>query len=413
MTEKNNSAAHFALTRAACYIGIMVQAITINFAPMLFVTFMGDFGFSVGQVSALITLTFIVQFVIDFLCVFIVGRISYRALSCTAHVFAFCGLVMMTFLPYVMSPFAGICLSILVYSAGSGLIEVIVSPIVESCPSKNKAAEMSLLHSFYCWGQTATVILSTVYFFAVGLDSWRVLSLAWAVVPLVNFFLFLFCPMNTSEQTEKSMRMRSLFSSCDFILLLAVILCAGAAELAVSQWASAYCETALGVTKAVGDLAGPMAFAVCMGIARVGYSIFGHRIRLERYMLASGILCAAGYLVISFSPFAWMGLAGFGICGLSVGVLWPGALSLAAKHVDGGGTMFAMLSFAGDAGCTLGPLIAGVFASYADGDIGYGISCATVFPLILCVAVAVLIFRFGRKTKKTSGSTLTRHSTSK
>ena len=394
----------FALTRAACYLGIMVQAITINFIPMLFVTFMGEYGLTVGQVSALVALTFIVQFTVDFLCVFAVRHISYRSLSCTAHILASAGLALMAFLPDHTDPFVGLCISILVYSTGSGLIEVIVSPIVESCPSRNKAAEMSLLHSFYCWGQTVTVILSTVYFFTVGIESWRMLSLLWAAVPLVNFFLFLFCPMNTAEQTEKSMSIRTLVSSLEFVLLLAVIMCAGAAELAVSQWASAYCETALGVSKAVGDLAGPMAFAVCMGVARIGYGILGRRIRLERYMLASGILCVAGYLVISLSPYAWMGLAGFGICGLAVGVLWPGALSLAAKHIDGGGTMFAMLSFAGDAGCTLGPFIAGMFASSADGNIGFGILCTTVFPAVLCIAVAVLIFRFGRMKKKSAGS---------
>ena len=400
MTDKRASG--FALTKIACYIGIMVQAVTINFVPMLFVAFMGEFGLGVGQISALVALTFIVQFTVDFLCVFIVGRVSYRALSCTAHILAAAGLALMPLLPYVTDPFLGLCIAVLVYSTGSGLIEVIVSPIVESCPSSNKTAEMSLLHSFYCWGQTATVILSTVFFCFAGIDSWRVLSLVWAAVPLVNFFLFLSCPMNTSEQSEKSMRMKTLISNCDFLLLLVIIMCAGAAELAVAQWASAYCETALGVDKTVGDLAGPMAFAVCMGIARVGYGILGNRVRLERYMLASGILCVAGYLVIAFAPYAWLGLAGFGICGLAVGVLWPGTLSLAARHVDGGGTMFAMLSFAGDAGCTLGPFIAGMLAESAGGDIGYGISAAAVFPLVLCVAVALLILRLGKKEKNTA-----------
>ncbi len=395
------SFSRFALTRTACYIGIMVQAITINFIPMLFVTFMGEFGLTVGQVSALVALTFIVQFTVDFLCVFAVRRISYRVLSCSAHVFASAGLALMAILPYLTDPFVGLCIAIFVYSSGSGLIEVIVSPIVESCPSKNKTAEMSLLHSFYCWGQTATVILSTAFFFAFGTGSWRVLSLLWSAVPLVNFFLFLFCPMNTSEQTEKNMGIRALFSNLDFLMLLVVMMGAGAAELAVAQWASAYCETALGVSKTVGDLAGPMAFALCMGIARVGYSILGHRVRLERYMLASGLLCVAGYLVISLSPYAWMGLAGFGICGFAVGILWPGAFSLAAKHIDGGGTMFALLSFSGDAGCTLGPYIAGMFAASAGGDIGYGISCAAVFPAMLCAALAVLIMRFNKRTAKT------------
>ena len=374
--RNNTAAGGYALTKTASYLGYVVQAITINFAPMLFVTFMGELGLSVGQVSALIALTFTVQFTVDFLSVFLVRIISYRVLVCTANLLAACGLSLMAVLPSVMSPFLGLCLAILVYSTGSGFIEVVVSPIIESCPSKNKAAEMSFLHSFYCWGQMATVGLSTLFFALVGISSWRVLTFMWAAVPAVNFLLFLFCPMNMTEQTEKSKGIRALFAKPDFLVIMLIILCSGASEIAVSQWASAYCETALGVTKTVGDIAGPMAFALCMGISRLGYSLLGHKVRLERFMLASGLMCFAGYMVISLSPYAWMGLCGFGICGLAVGILWPGAFSLASKHVDGGGTMFALLSFSGDAGCTIGPFLAGIFASGREGDIGYGISCS-------------------------------------
>ena len=403
--RNNNAAGGYAITKAASYLGYVVQAITINFAPMLFVTFMGELGLSVGQVSALIALTFTVQFTVDFLSVFLVRLISYRVLICTANLLAAVGLSLMAVLPSLMPPFAGLCLAILVYSTGSGFIEVVVSPIIESCPSKNKEAEMSFLHSFYCWGQMATVGLSTLFFALVGISFWRVLTFLWAAVPMLNFFLFLVCPMNMSEQTEKSKGIRYLFAKPDFLVIMLIILCSGASEIAVSQWASAYCETALGVSKTVGDIAGPMAFALCMGASRLGYSLLGHKVRLERFMLTSGLVCFIGYMVISLSPYAWMGLCGFGICGLAVGILWPGAFSLASKHIDGGGTMFALLSFSGDAGCMVGPFVAGILASGREGDIGYGISCASVFPVVLCIALVVLLLRLGangRKNKKIS-----------
>ncbi len=391
---------NYSITKTASYVGYIVQAIMINFAPMLFVTFMGEFGLSVAQVSVLVALTFFVQLTVDFLSVFLIKRISYRALTCTAHALAAAGLALMAVLPDVISPFAGLCAAVVVYSSGSGIIEVVISPIIESCPTKNKAAEMSLLHSFYCWGQMSAVGLSTLYFALRGITEWRTLALLWALVPLANFFVFLICPLNTSAQTEKSASLRALLTNADFLVTMLIILCSGASEIAVSQWASAYCETALGVSKTVGDIAGPMAFALCMGITRLGYSMLGHKVRLERFMLASGILCVAGYLVISFSPYAWMGLAGFGIVGFSVGILWPGVFSLASRYIDGGGTMFALLSFSGDAGCMLGPALAGLCAAGMGDDIGFGISCASVFPVVLCLGLGTFMVRLAKHTKK-------------
>ena len=391
----------YTLTKIASYVGYVVQAITINFTPLLFVCFMREFSLSIEEVSALVALTFTVQFAVDFLSVFLVRRISYRVLILIAHVLSCLGLLSMAILPSLMPAFWGLCISIVVYSSGSGFIEVVVSPIIESCPSKNKAAQMSLLHSFYCWGQVATVGVSTLFFAFFGVESWRWMTLIWACVPFCNFFCFLFCPLDLEAETQKSRGIRSLFSSVEFILLMLVITCSGAAEIAVSQWASAYCETALGVSKTVGDIIGPMAFAVCMGVSRLGYSLFAQNFKLERVMLTSSLLCVAGYLVVSLSPYAWLGLVGFGICGLAVGVLWPGAFSLASRHVDGGGTMYALLSFSGDAGCTLGPLIAGICASYRGDDIGFGISCATVFPALLCVWMLSFIRIIAKRNKNT------------
>ncbi len=392
-------AKNYSLTKTAAYIGYVVQAICVNFAPMLFVTFMSEFDLSVEQLSLLITVTFTVQFTVDFLSVFLVRKISYRVLVCTAHALSAIGLCSLAVLPSVIYPTAALVLSVIVYSAGSGLIEVVISPIIESCPSKNKAAQMSFLHSFYSWGQVLTVLLSTVFFVAFGVEEWRALSLIWAAVPTVNFVLFLVCPLNIEEQAERSASVGHLFKNADFLILMLIIMCSGAAEIAVSQWASAYCETGLGVSKTVGDIAGPCAFAVCMGISRLGYALLGERLKLRYAMLASGALCLLGYLIIALSPVAVIGLCGFAVCGFAVGVLWPGAFSLASKYVDGGGTMFALLSFSGDAGCTLGPTLAGFMAAMRADDIRFGISCAGVFPVILTLALAFLCVRISKRKR--------------
>lgn len=384
------------MTRIAAYIGYVVQAITINYTPMLFVCFMGQFSLSVEQISALVTLTFVVQFSVDMLGVLLVRALSYRTMLLVSHALACLGLVLMSVLPFAADAFLGFCISIIVYSSGSGLIELSVSPVIESCPSKNKAAEMSFLHSFYCWGQVAAVGLSTLFFAFFGVERWRIMTLIWAAVPALNFFSFLVCPLDARAETKKNSGVRTLLGHRVFVLLMLIITCSGAAEIAVSQWASAYCETALGVSKTVGDIAGPMAFAVCMGIARAGYALAGTRLKLERFMLVCALGCVIGYLTVSLSPFAWLGLVGFCICGISVGILWPGAFSLASRHIDGGGSMYALLSFAGDAGCTLGPLFAGLCASRMGDDIGFGILCAVVFPVLLCLFVAALI----RETSK-------------
>ena len=391
---------NYSVTKIASYIGYAVQAIAINFVPMLFVTFMTEFDMSVEAVALLVTVTFAVQFLADFLSVFLVKYISYRVLVCTAHALVFAGFALMAVLPGVMNAVAALVISVVIYSVGSGLIEVVVSPIVESCPSKNKSAQMSLLHSFYCWGQACTVILSTVFFVLFGVSNWRFAALLWAVVPAVNFFLFLFCPMNVEEQTQKSASPVKLFKNTDFLVLMLIIMCSGASEIAVSQWASAYCETGLGVSKTVGDIAGPCAFALCMGATRLMYSLLGQKLKLQYVMLASGVLCVCGYFVISLSASAVLGLGGFALCGFAVGVLWPGAFSLASKHVDGGGTMFALMSFSGDTGCMIGPTVAGLLAASRADDIRYGISCASVFPIILCVAIVVLCIRISHRASR-------------
>ena len=384
--NKNNSLIHsYTLTKTASYIGYVVQAITINFTPLLFVCFMGQYSLSMREISALVTLTFVFQFSIDFLSVFLLRRVGYRALVLAAHALSCAGLVLLCVLPEIMDSFLGLCIAVGVYSSGSGFIEVVVSPIIESCPSRNKAAQMSFLHSFYCWGQVAAVGISTLYFAFFGVEAWKTMTLIWACIPLLNILLFSLCPLDVDVTIGTSKPLRALFGRRDFLLLMLIIMCSGAAEIALSQWASAYCETALGVPKTVGDIAGPMGFAVCMGISRLGYAVLGDRLKLEWCMLASSVLCAIGYLIVSLSPSAVLSLVGFGVCGLSVGVLWPGAFSLASKRVEGGGSMYALLSFSGDAGCTIGPLVCGLCASSFGDDIGIGLLISTVFPLALCI----------------------------
>ena len=388
---------NYTLTKLASYIGYVVQAITVTFAPMLFVRFMDEFSLSIAQVSLIVTVTFVMQFSLDFASVFLVRIFSYRALAVTAHVTAFMGLVMMAFLPDITDPFAAVLISVSTYSIGSGLIEVVISPIVDDLPSEHKAGQMSVLHSFFCWGQVITVMISTLFFVLFGVERWRVLSLILALIPALNCILFYVCPISAESRSEKNASLGGLFKNADFVLIMFIMFCAGASEIAVSQWASAYCERGLGVSKTVGDIAGPMGFAFCMGSARVLYAWFGSKVKLSKLMLISAVVCIIGYLSVVFSPSAVIGLVGFAVCGFSSGVLWPGSISLASSKVGGGAPMYALLSFAGDAGCTAGPTLAGLVAALSCNDISTGIASATVFPVALTLSIIIFRRRFYKK----------------
>ncbi len=383
----------------SCFVGYIVQAIINNFIPLLFITLRSSYGIPLSRITLLITVNFGIQLLVDLLSAFFVDRIGYRVSIVAAHIFSASGLVMLTFLPDITDPFIGIMISVAVYAVGGGLIEVLISPIMESCPTENKEKAMSLLHSFYCWGQVGVVLISTVFFRIAGIDSWRVLSVIWAVIPLINGVLFIKAPIAPLiSDDEKGMKLSELFKSGTFMLLMLMMMCAGASELAVSQWASFFAENGLHISKTAGDLAGPMAFAVLMGSARAFYRKYGDRIQLDRFMLASAVLCTVSYLVISLVPDPVVDLAGCGICGLSVGIMWPGTFSKAALSLKRGGTMmFSLLALAGDVGCSAGPALVGAVSDNS-GSMKKGIFAAAVFPLLMLTGIVLM------KKKKAAAS---------
>lgn len=377
-------------TMCACYIGYIAQAIVNNFAPLLFVMFEADYRIPLSKITLLITVNFCVQLTVDLLAAAFLDRIGYRAAIVLAHAASAAGLALLTVLPELLpDAFTGLLISVVVYAIGGGMLDVILSPIMEACPTDNKQTHMSLLHSFYCWGYMGVVLLSTAFFACFGLKNWKFLALLWAAVPLANLVVFAGAPLYAPQTAESSgFAPVQLLRKKQFWVLLFMMLCAGASEQAVSQWASAFAEQGLGVTKTVGDLAGPMAFAALMGVSRLIFGKRGQKMDLERYMRASCLLCLAAYACIVFVPVPVVGLLGCAVCGFSVGIFWPGTFSKATAAIPGGGTaMFALLALAGDLGCAGGPTLAGLVSDAAGGDLRTGILAAAVFPagMLLCM----------------------------
>ena len=385
MPSKHLTANH---TVAACFIGYIVQAIVNNFAPLLFVTFQSAYGIPLSRIAMLTAVNFSVQLLTDALSAPVIRRIGYRAAAVLAHALSAAGILLMAFLPGVLPPFAGLLAAGVVYAVGGGLLEVIVSPIVESCPGEGKEAAMSLLHSFYCWGHLGVVLLSSGFFALFGTGSWQVLAVIWAAVPVFNLLFFLRVPLYAPEgDGEAGMELRGLLGQKVFWVLLLLMFCAGSSEQAMSQWASAFAETGLGLSKAMGDLAGPCTFALCMGLARAFYAKNAGRVKLSRYMAFCGALCIGGYLLAAFGA-PVIGMVGCGVCGFSVGVLWPGSFSAAARALPAGGTaMYAMLALAGDLGCASGPAAAGAVAGAFGGSLRPAMAFSVVFPVLLLIGI--------------------------
>lgn len=380
----------YQLTMYACFIGYIVQAIVNNFLPLLFVTFQKTYSIPLTQITLLITLNFGIQLVIDMLSAGFVDKIGYRASAIIAHVCSAAGLVLLTVLPGAFpDPFAGILIAVFIYAIGGGLIEVLISPILEACPTDNKEKAMSLLHSFYCWGHVGVVLISTLFFTLFGIENWKILAVCWAVVPAVNIILFAKAPIySLHEDGETGLTLKQLFTRKVFWVMMLMMLCAGASEQAVSQWASTFAEQGLGVSKTIGDLAGPMSFAALMGLSRLLYGKFGDKLDLDKFMRMSCLLCIAAYLCISLVPLPAVGLVGCAVCGFSVGIMWPGTFSKASAAVKGGGTaLFAMLALAGDVGCSGGPTLAGFISGCFNGELRAGILAAIVFPVLLLIGI--------------------------
>ena len=379
---KNN----YKMTMYACFIGYIVQAVVNSFVPLLFVTFQTEYHIPLTQITLLITVNFVIQLVVDLLSAGFVDKIGYRASAIIAHACAGTGIFLLTILPELFSyPFYGILLAVMVYAIGGGLIEVLISPVLEACPTDNKESAMSLLHSFYCWGCTGVVLVSTLFFALFGTSHWKILALIWVILPAANLILFTKVPIySLHEEGESGMSISELFRVKVFWLLMAMMLCAGASEQAVSQWASTFAEKGLHIQKTVGDLVGPMMFSVLMGLSRLIYGKYGEKLKLDRFMKGSCVLCVASYLCISLVPVPIVGLIGCAICGFSVGIMWPGTFSKASAAIKRGGTvLFAMLALAGDLGCSGGPTLVGFVSSAFSGNLRLGILTAIVFPVLL------------------------------
>lgn len=389
-------------TLLACYLGFITQAIAANFAPLLFLTFHKSYGIPLGKIALISGTFFAAQLVVDALCARFADRIGYRKCAIAAGSCSAAGSIGLAFLPELLpDPFTGIVLSVIVYAIGSGLIEVLGSPIVEACPFEHKEAVMSLLHSFYCWGSVGVILLSTLFFAAFGIGSWRILACIWAVIPLFSIYFFAVCPIEHLTEEGTEMGIGGLLRLPLFWVAVVLMVCAGASELSMAQWASAYAESALGLSKTVGDLAGPCMFAITMGISRTIYGKYGGRMDLMRSMMGSGLLCLLCYLAASLSSSPLVGLAGCILCGFSVGIMWPGTISICSKRFPAGGTaMFALLAMAGDLGGAFGPSLVGSVTQDANDDLQRGMLVGCLFPLVLILSLFVMkSFREGREEK--------------
>lgn len=380
----------------ACYIGYIVQAIINNLGPLLFLTFEKSLGIPIEKIGLLITINFGVQIIVDLLAARYVDKVGYRTSVIAAHICGTIGLIGMGIFPFVFSnPFSGLALASIINAVGGGIIEVLISPIVEAAPSKEKDKAMSMLHSFYCFGHVAVVLLSTLGFYMLGMDNWRYIPMIWAIVPFINIFLFSVVPINTVVEEGTEMPIKSLLSMKLFWIFVLLMICSGASEQAMSQWASFFAEDGLKVSKTIGDLLGPCAFALLMGASRVFYGKYGSKIDLKKFILGSSMLCIISYLIAIFSPIPLIGLLGCALCGLSVGIMWPGTFSIAAKECPSGGTaMWALFALAGDVGCSLGPGVVSIVSSINTGSgIKAGLGYAIIFPTMMFMIILKMILR--------------------
>ncbi len=379
-------------TLIACYLGFVTQAITANFAPLLFLTFKSTYGITMEKIAMIPMVFYLTQLLVDLAATKFADKIGYRACVLASQVLSAAGLVVMAFLPERLpAPFAGILISVVLYAIGSGLIEVLVSPIVVACPFENKDGVMSLLHSFYCWGAMGVILGSTLFFTIFGIEHWKVLTIIWALVPLYNTFNFINCPIERLVEDGQRMGIHKLLKTPIFWLMIILMVCSGASEATMAQWASAFTESAIGVSKTVGDLAGPCLFAMFMGISRMLYGKFSEKLDLTKVMLICGTMCVGCYLLASLSSLPILGLAGCALCGLAVGIMWPGSISISSQNCPGGGTaMFAFLALAGDFGAMVSPAMVGSLSEMAGGNLKTGLLVGTIFPIILVVGLIVL-----------------------
>ena len=378
-------------TKLACYTGLTVQAIINNFLPILFIIFQKDYGLNYEQLGRLLFINFAVQILADFLTPYIVKLVGYKGSAITCHFLASLGLILLFVLPTIMADFySAVVISVVVYAFSSGIIEVVMSPIMELIPEDNKTANMAFLHSFYCWGQALTVVVTTLLVKLLGFNDWRYIPLLWAIIPFFNMFFFMRVPVLEPAMAQNEKTSKEIFKTREFICFAIFMLCAGANEIAMSEWASVFAQNALGVSKTVGDLTGPFAFAILMGSGRIIYAKYLCRFSYRKVIIAITILCLACYFAVAVCKTPVFSLLACAICGFSVSISWPGTISLAARRFPNGGTLlFSICALCGDAGCSLGPWVLGAVADVTDLNTGFLVCC--IFPLVmLLTAIFVL-----------------------
>ncbi len=382
----------FEHTKMACYIGGITQAIVCGFMPLLFVIFNRDYGVALSLVTLLATVNFVMQFTMDFVSLFFIDRVSHRVTIVTAHILAGLGLLCIGLVvPNVENTYAALIFSVLLFSAGGGILEVLTSPIMEACPSDNKAAAMSFLHSMYGFGSVGVVVITNALLLLFGKANWYWIAIIWSIIPFANAVYFMLVPINKIVEENKKMPMHKLFSRKSFLIFFLIMFCGGATEIAMSQWASAFAESSLGISKALGDILGPCIFALMLAFSRVLYSKLAHKIDLATYLLCCGIATVFLYVFAAVLPFKFVAIVACGLCGFTAGIMWPGTLSLAAKtYPTGGAAMFGLLALAGDLGCTLGPTTVGMVSSAMGGNLRTGLLISSIFPMILIGAVVLL-----------------------
>lgn len=387
MKQKN-----YKQTLLACYLGFVIQAISANFLPLLYITFHKSYGIGFGKLALLSTEFFLTQLVVDFICAKIVDKIGYRPCIIVAQITSALGIAGLAFMPDMLpSPFVGIAICVFIYAIGSGLIEVLCSPIVEACPFENKEGAMSLLHSFYCWGFAGVIIFSTLFFTIFGIENWKILAIIWSIIPIYNTYNFAKCPIEKLVEDGNSMTMGQLLKTKVFWLFILLMIGAGASEISLAQWASAFAESALHVSKATGDLIGPCGFAIFMGLSRALYGKFGEKVNLTVFMAMSGIMCLGCYLVAGITKIPVLGLISCALCGFSVGIMWPGSISISSSILKRGGTaLFAFLALAGDLGGSIGPFVVGSVSQKLGDNLQAGVLSGIAFPIILVVSVLLL-----------------------
>lgn len=391
-------------TLYACYLGYITQAVVVNLAPLFFVIFQNSYGVSYSDLAGLVLLSFVVQIAADAAMIKVTPVVGYRKCAVAAHVFAALGLAGLGILPALITPYPAILICVVLYSVGGGLTEVVISPIVDALPGDAKASAMSLLHSFYSWGQMLVVVVTTAVLALIGDDNWRFIPLVWAMIPFFNLFNFMRVPIVEVSEEQKQSGVGTFLRSPIFLTALFMMICGGASEMAMAQWASLFAERALGVSKVLGDLLGPCFFALCMGIGRTAYGILGDaKVNIEKALMACAGLSVVCYLVTVFMPVPVISLLGCAFCGFGVSLMWPGVLSYTSQKYsyNAGPVLFSLLALGGDVGCSLGPWITGVvsdlYLAAAGGGaeaqsqaIRCGILAAAVFPLGMLLLVMIM-----------------------